>query len=495
MLLACSLITHRRAELIFWSDRIMQSKKILIVDDDNFFRSILKDTLCDRYQVIEADCGTAAIDLALSNCPDLIILDIEMPDRSGLDVCQELKELEQTRRIPVIMLTSRSKKEEIILGLQIGADDYLTKPMSPPEILARVDAHLRSKGFYDELEHRDLLMLLELSESIAASRNPMKILRLIVEKMAEVINVERCSIVSVGSGGELIVRASNDLAKSTEIRLKMERYPEISKALKTRRAVVVNDIKNDPLMAPVREYVNAISFNSIVVIPIIKKESVIGTFFLRTASNLKNGVSERVYKLCHLVANISANALENAALFESMKTAQEFLEEMAIRDGLTKLYTHRYFYDRLDEEFSRSERYGEPLSLIFFDIDNFKRINDRFGHQRGDEVLRKIGRCLREVVRECDIPARYGGEEFAVLLPNTATDGAHEMASRLQAIIRDQDYPQLAGEKVTVSAGVATFDQGNLSSQDQLVGLADAAMYEAKTNGKDRIILADGATG
>ena len=468
----------------------MSNKKILIVDDDNFFRAILKDTLQDRYQVIETSVSNDAINLAIGNQPDLIVLDIEMPGKNGIDICLELKELEETRRIPVILLTSRNKKEEIILGLQAGADDYLTKPMYPPEILARVDAHLRTKGFYDQLEQRDLRMLLELSESIAVLRNPLKILRLIVEKMTEVIDVERCSIVSIGGAGELIVRASSDLEKNTEIRLKMARYPEINKALETRRAVVVNDIKTDPLMEPVREYVEKLAFNSVVVIPIIKKESVIGTFFLRTASSRKDGISERVYKLCHLVANISANALENAALFESMKTAQEFLEEMAIRDGLTKLYTHRHFYDRLDQEFSRAARYQEPLSLIFFDIDNFKKINDTYGHTHGDAVLRAIGRCIRDVVRDSDIPARYGGEEFAVLLPNTVTEGAREMARRLRTVIREQDYGMQPGEVVTVSSGVATFAGGNLKCYDQLVQLADRAMYQAKSAGKDQIVFA-----
>jgi len=468
----------------------MTAKKILIVDDDNFFRKLLKDSLQDRYMLIETGSGEEAIALAVNDRPDLIILDVELPGRSGIEICMELKDLEPTRRIPVILLSSRSKKEEIVLGLQAGADDYLTKPMYPPEILARVDAHLRSKGFYADLEHRDLLMLLELSESIAVLRNPLKILRLIVEKMADVIDVARCSIVSLGSHGELIVRASSDLRKNTEIRLEIERYPEITRALETRRAVVVNDIKSDPLMEPVRQYVSDLAFNSIIVIPIIKKESVIGTFFLRTASRLKGGVSDRVYKICHLVANISANALENATLFESMKTAREFLEEMSIRDGLTKLYTHRHFYDRLDEEFSRAVRHNQPLSLLFFDIDDFKRINDIYGHTRGDGVLRQIGRSIRAVVRESDIPARYGGEEFAVLLPNTADEGAREMARRLREIIRDQKYENLPGERVTISTGVATFDQGNLESFELLVRLADAAMYQAKAKGKDQIATA-----
>jgi two-component system cell cycle response regulator len=468
----------------------LPAKTILIVDDDNFFRQVLKDTLGARYQVIESCVGDDVLNLASNEQPAMIILDIEMPGTSGIQLCRQLKDQELTRHIPVLLLSSRNKKEEIILGLQAGADDYLTKPMCPPEILARVDAHLRTKGYYAELEHRDLLLLLELSERLTVSRNPMQILHLIVEKMSDAVEVARCSIVSVGKGGDLVVKASSDLEKNTELKLEMARYPEISQALKTRRAVVVDDIKNDPLMESVRQYVANLDFNSIIVIPIIKKESVIGTFFLRTASRLKGGVSERVVNLCHLVANISAHALENAMLFESMKTAREFLEEMAIRDGLTSLYSHRHFYDRLDVEFSRAVRHHEPLSLIFFDIDDFKRINDSYGHLLGDEVLRQIGRCIKQVVRESDIPARYGGEEFAVLLPNTESGGAREMARRLGATIREQRHESLPEVTVTVSMGVSTFSSGNLTTYTQLVQLADAAMYKAKSRGKDQLAVA-----
>jgi len=470
----------------------MNKKSILVIDDDKFFREILKDVLKDRYEVVEATGLEDLIKMATTLRPDLIILDIELPGKSGIELCKELKKEGHTRSTPVILLSSRAKKEEIIRGLQAGADDYLTKPLYPPEILARVDAHLRSKSYYSNLEHRDMQMLLELSDAISVLRNPMKILRIIVEKMADIIDVVRCSIVSISSCGELIVKASSDMPNDGDIVLKFERYPEISKALETRRAVIINDIRHDPLMASVRSFIEDLGFNSIIVVPIIKKESVIGTFLLRTATTLKGEDSERINKLCHLVANISANALENATLFESMKTAQEFLEEMAIRDGLTKLYTHRHFYDRLDEEFSRAIRHKEPLSLIFFDIDNFKQINDKFGHMYGDEVLRHIGRVIKEVVRESDIAARYGGEEFAVLLPHTELEGALEMARRLALMIRELRFESLKSRPITVSTGVSTFARNNLLSYDELVRLADQAMYNAKAAGKDRISVANG---
>ncbi|MFK5926106.1 MAG: diguanylate cyclase [Desulfuromusa sp.] len=467
-----------------------RKKKILIVDDEPFFREILKDVLQERFDIIEAKDGYEAVSMSHDHMPNLIIMDVEMPRRDGIEACRILKSEPETRKIPIILFTARTKKKDMVLGLKAGADDYITKPAYIPEIIARVDAHLRTKDFYSDLEHKDLRFLLEITENISAIRNPMTILRLIVEKMSEIIDVARCSIVSINDQGEVIVKASNDLDCHEELKLDLSKYPEIQKSLELKQAVVVNDIKNDPLMNPVREHIKMLGYNSIIVIPVIKKESVIGTFFLRTASPIKDGITDRIYKLCQLIANISANALENAILFESVQAAQEYFEEMAIRDGLTSLYNHRHFYDRLEEEFSRAGRYGTPLSLVFFDIDDFKRINDLYGHTRGDQVLKKIGQLMKSVARESDIPARYGGEEFAVILPNTDQAGAFDLANRMHAVIRNHAFDNLSGEQITISSGVATFVNKNIQSFNDLVHLADNGMYTAKQQGKDKVLQA-----
>ncbi|MDX2494513.1 MAG: diguanylate cyclase [Desulfuromusa sp.] len=466
-------------------------KKILIVDDEAFFRQVLIDVLQERFTIIEAKDGFEAVSLCHEHMPNLIIMDVEMPRRNGIEACKILKREPVTRKIPLILFTSRSKKKDMVLGLKAGADDYITKPIYIPEIIARVDAHLRTKDFYSDLEHKDLRFLLEITENISAIRNPMTILRLIVEKMAEIIDVARCSIVSINDKGEILVKASNDLDCQDELKLDLSKYPEIRKSLETKQAVIINDIKSDPLMESVREETKGLVYNSIVVIPVVKKESVIGTFFLRTASPIKDGITDRVYKLCQLIANISANALENAILFESVQAAQEYFEEMAIRDGLTSLYNHRHFYDRLEGEFSRAGRYATPLSLVFFDIDDFKRINDIYGHTRGDQVLKRIGQLIKSVARESDIPARYGGEEFAVLLPNTGEEGAFDLANRIHCIIRDHEFENLPGEQITISSGVSTFVNNNFQSFNDLVHLADDGMYKAKNQGKDKVLRSE----
>jgi len=461
--------------------------KILVVDDESFFRSVLKDALKDQYDIIEGENGEEAISLARSLKPNLIIMDVEMPVKDGIDACRALKENAETRKIPVILFTSLSKKADIARGLKVGADDYITKPMCLPEILARVGAHLRPDDYYSDLEQRDLLLLLELAENITAIRNPMTILHMIVDRMSDMIDNARCSIVSINHDGVPYVKASSDLQVQEEIKLELGKYPEICKVLDSKQPVVINDINNDPIMDSVRTQIEGLDFNSIIVIPVIKKESIIGTFLLRMATPLTDGITKRIYKLCQLVANLSANALETAVLFETMQSAQEYFEEMSIRDGLTKLYNHQHFYNCLEKEFSRSDRHHTPLSVVFFDIDDFKRINDNYGHTHGDKVLSTIGKLTKGIARLSDVPTRYGGEEFAIVLPNTTSEGALEMANRLGSLIREHKFEGLDGERVTISAGTSTFTGSSIQSCDQLVQLADEAMYKAKSLGKDRV--------
>lgn len=466
---------------------MQEKKKILIIDDEIFFRNILKEALQERYQIIEGSSSEDAFRLAQEQQPHLIILDVIMPGSDGIEACRKLKAKVSTRKIPVVLFTSLAKNDDIIRGLKAGADDYITKPICTPEVVARIDAHLRTKDYYTDLHHEDLLLLLELTENISPIRNPMTILRIIVEKVSTIIDVARCSIVSINSHGDIFVKASNDLDENIEIPLDLNRYPEIRKSLESKQPVIINDMKLDPLFDGVRPHIQQLSYNSIIVIPVVKKESIIGTFFLRTASPLKNGITNRIFKVCQLVANISANALENAMLFDNMKTAKDYFEEMSIRDGLTKLYNHRHFYQRLEEEFGRAMRYNETLSLLFFDLDDFKQINDDYGHACGDEILKRIGRLIKAVARESDIPARYGGDEFSIILPNTTAQGALDLAHRLAATINQHRFDLINDDSVSISMGVSTFSDQNLPSSDRLLHLADEAMYKAKQQGKGRV--------
>lgn len=464
-------------------------KKILVIDHDSFSRTMLKDNLDGFYHVFTVASGTETIDLAQQQSLDLILLDMDMPAGNGAEICSLLKETNATKYIPLILLSSCSQKDDIINGLHAGADDYLTKPISANELQTRIDTHLRTKDYYADLEKEDLLLLLELSEIISVTRNPKRILTTIVEKMVAAIDVSRCSIICLNESGELIVKASSDLPDNQEIKLDLGKYPEIEKALTTQRPVVLQDIRRDPLMIPVKDKIQGLSDHAIFVVPIIKKQNVIGTFFLRTASPMKEWVSARIFKLCQLVASISGNALENAVIFEAMHLKRKLLEDLAYRDSLTGLYNHQQFHTHLEEEFYRAERYGLCLSCVFADIDFFKYINDHYGHIIGDVVLKQIGKLIDKMLRKSDLAARYGGEEFAVLLPNTTRQGANKFAKRLEKKIGELSIQQLKGKRVSISVGVATYDGKEELSSEDLLKQADEAMYAAKRVKKEKNIL------
>lgn len=168
---------------------------------------------------------------------------------------------------------------------------------------------------------------------------------------------------------------------------------------------------------------------------------------------------------------------------------QEHLGRLLMVDRLTGLHNYSYFIDRLNEERQRADRFGSRLSLVMLDIDRFKPFNDRFGHQKGNDLLKHIAEIFTAQVRGVDIVSRYGGEEFAILLPNTGTAAAEEIAERIRAAAETSDFGTASGtEMCTISGGVATYP-GDAEDDLQLIDRADEALYQAKEGGRNRIII------
>jgi two-component system, cell cycle response regulator len=193
-------------------------------------------------------------------------------------------------------------------------------------------------------------------------------------------------------------------------------------------------------------------------------------------------------------AEIQARAaamLRIKSLQDQLRAAKGQLEKLSITDGLTGLYNHRHFEERLAEEFRRSQRYTDPVSLIMLDLDHFKDVNDRYGHPFGDRVLRETAELLRTSTRDPDICARYGGEEFAIILPKTHLQGALAVAERTVRSLRAKTYSsgEAALLRVTASLGVAFYPSKDVTSPELLVKFADEALYRAKREGRDTICL------
>jgi diguanylate cyclase (GGDEF)-like protein len=201
-----------------------------------------------------------------------------------------------------------------------------------------------------------------------------------------------------------------------------------------------------------------------------------------------------------LLANFERDAREPQTLLEwslflailltlvAILTRVNRMQRDALFDVVTRLRNHRYFQVRLREELSRSKRHNRPVALLLLDLDNFKRVNDAFGHAVGDQVLRQIGELLVQNARGADVICRYGGEELAVILPETPLADAAQVAERFRlAVEKRQDE---RGSNVTVSAGVAAFPD-HAADADGLIAAADAAMYRAKRAGKNQVAIAE----
>jgi diguanylate cyclase (GGDEF)-like protein len=184
-------------------------------------------------------------------------------------------------------------------------------------------------------------------------------------------------------------------------------------------------------------------------------------------------------RLLRALAAQVAVALENARLYE-----------LAMVDGLTGLFVRRYFDARLAEEVERSRRFGTEFSVVMFDLDDFKRLNDRHGHPVGDRVLRAAADVIRRQMRGVDTAARYGGEEFAIILPRTGLLDAHKQAERVRKELEELSVPTDAGPiGITASLGIAAFPASGAADGGDLVVRADTALYRAKRTGKNRVEL------
>lgn len=274
----------------------------------------------------------------------------------------------------------------------------------------------------------------------------------------------------------------------TNIRLDLEKYPEIRNALSSRKPVIIKDARKDPLMKEVKDVIAPLGIRSILVIPIFFREEIIGTMLLRT-SRANHAFTKKEIQLCVALAKASSHALYNAFLFQKLYREKAKLEKLAITDYLTGIYNIRYFYSRLEEEFSRAERYQMPLSCIMLDIDHFKKINDSYGHRIGDFILREFAQIVKRYTRKSDLLARYGGEEFILLLPQTSLKGALIEARRLQKVVREIRFRQLReGQGITVSFGISCFPDKGVKKSDDLINFADNALYKAKEKGRDLIV-------
>ncbi len=373
-------------------------------------------------------------------------------------------------------------------------ESYILAPFNQEDLDYKLklvrNRHRIANGLFGKV--RDLEAIVELSYLMSSTLDPREVLNFMVKKIGETIDVSRCSIIGVEHGEKRYaeVVSSCEDPKPADLKLDLKKYPEIRKAHRLGKPVIVKDALKDPLMKTVAGIVKDMGIKAILVIPIVYRDEVIGSLFLRTSRSSRQ-FTEREIKFCQEIAKAAVNPLYNAFLFERLVKEKTRLERLSITDYLTGAYNIRYLYHRLEDEFQRARRYGNPLGCIMFDLDYFKKINDTYGHKAGDTVLREFCNIIKKHVRKTDVFARYGGEEFVMLMTHTDTAGAMIEGRRLRELVKNHHFKAL-GDKtgITVSMGISLYPDERVKGADDLITLADDALFKAKDQGRDRMVLA-----
>jgi two-component system cell cycle response regulator len=451
------------------------SARVLVVDDVEANVKLLEAKLSSEYfDVISAYNGRTALQIADSELPDVILLDVMMPRMDGFEVCRRLKANPRTADVPVVMVTALSDVANRLRGLEVGADDFLTKPVNDIALFARVRSLARLKRMMEEWRLREEICGRFAGRDIAANGDAGPATILIVEEdrfaaaqMAETLRSVGHSVTCAAGGAE----AQTLLDGDTELIILSLSMPSC-----------------DPLRLVSQCRANE-AFRQLPILLIAEDIDLI-----RVAKGLVDlGAND------YLIKPVDRNELlARTATQVRRKRLQDRLQQnyqrglsLALTDPLTNLYVRRYGEAHLDELMGRVNQDVTSAAVLLFDVDHFKQVNDTHGHDAGDDVLRELAARTIKSVRSVDLAVRWGGEEFLVVMPETDLANAAAVAERLRAAVaKDSFTVRSSGEKlaVTISVGVAAAIPGG-DHRDQLLKRADDALYSAKLTGRNRVVI------
>ncbi|MBO0129471.1 PleD family two-component system response regulator [Agrobacterium burrii] len=451
--------------------------RVLVVDDIPANVKLLEARLVAEYfDVVTAEDGFKALAICDEEQVDIILLDIMMPGMDGFEVCERLKANPKTAHIPVVMVTALDQPSDRVRGLKAGADDFLTKPVNDLQLIARVKSLVRLKAVSDELRLRaETARQIGIEEMLRADG--------LMQTPGRVLVAD-----GRASSQERIVRALKPVA---EVDAVIEPQAALLKAASNPfELVIVNSNFAD--YDPLRLCSQLRSLERTRFLPLLLVAEQGADDMVARALDL--GVNDYILRPIdpnELVAR-SLTQIRRKRYNEHLRLNLQHTMELAIVDALTGLNNRRYLDNHLKILFDRAAVRGRPISICMTDIDRFKLVNDTYGHDVGDEVLREFAARIRSTVRGADLACRYGGEEFVVVMPDTPMELAASVAERLRAIVEDKPFYVRSIDRelsITASLGIAT-SSGAFGMPDELLKQADRALYEAKHAGRNRVVAA-----
>ena len=454
------------------------SARVLVVDDLFPNLKLLETRLTAEYfDVVGAMNGPDAIAICEQGLCDIVLLDVMMPGMDGFEVCRRIKSSPASAHLPVVMITALDQPSDRVRGLDAGADDFLAKPVDDVALLARVRNLVRLKSMMDELRARAVASReFGFADPLAAAAT---------EKG------ENASVLLVDERPSSYERLASTLSHHHRVEVEQDPHQALVRAAEGDFDVVVvsldlHDFDGLRLCSQLRSLDRT------------RKASVLMIADAEDRARILRGLDIGVHD--YVVRPVDRNELvaRVRTLVRRKRFADRLREnvqasmELAVTDALTGLYNRRYLDSHLGGLFEEAVLRARPISILVMDIDRFKGINDSYGHDAGDEVLREVANRVRALTRGIDVVARFGGEEIVILVPDTPLDGAHAVAERIRERIEATPFAVQKGAPgvhVTVSIGVAAREVGDLSATDVLKR-ADQALYAAKQQGRNRVVAA-----
>jgi two-component system cell cycle response regulator len=450
--------------------------RVLIVDDIPTNVRLLEARLsAEYYEVLTASSGPEALEICQRGDVDIILLDVMMPGMDGFEVCRRLKGDRRTSHVPVLMVTALDQPSDRVHGLEVGADDFLTKPVDDVQLMARVKSLVRLKALTDELRARALT-----GQEIA------------IEDAMRAMD-------AVSSEGGSILVVDSDPRQAERIRTYLGGGNRV-------------DILSNPADAALAvsggEYELALvsmalgDFDPLRVCSQMRTAEVTRTLPIiliaeeddrqRVVRGLDLGVNDfimRPVERNELLARVRTQIKRQRYAAELRQSVTNTLA-LAVTDELTGLYNRRYFDRHLSLMLEKAQQQDRDMAVMLIDMDFFKSVNDTHGHDTGDSVLREFADRLRRNIRGVDLACRFGGEEFVVLMPDTDWRQAQNGAERVRQAVAEKGFGGSPSRPLalTVSVGLA-LNEAETDTPEVMLKRADVALYRAKREGRNRVVF------
>ena len=448
--------------------------RILVVDDVVPNLKLLEARLTAEYfDVTTATSGIEALTACAREDCDVVLLDVMMPGMDGFEVCRRIKKDPSTAHIPVVMVTALDQPADRVKGLEAGADDFLTKPIDEVALIARVRSLARLKMVLDELRTRA-------STSVSLG---------MPDPLAHALAED-------GLGGRILL--VEDRAVSADQLVFALRDQYVVEVQKDPQEALVQAVSGQydlfivslalqgfdalRLCSQIRSFERSRQLPILCLAEIEDRAKV-----LRALDIGINDFLSRPIDGNELSARIRTQ-LRRKRYADKLRDNVQASIELAVVDPLTGLNNRRYFESHLGALVGQAADRGRPLSLMILDIDHFKGVNDTYGHEAGDRVLKGFAERVRKVIRVPDLVCRLGGEEFVIVMPDTNLEVAAKIAERVRAEVeRDRFALAADGSRIGVTVSIGLAERDHDSEPERLFRRADRALYRSKSSGRNRV--------